>query len=128
MDDRHVVGQAGLNATTSLPFQDHNNGCGEPTRSRGSSHLFYECSGCSRSVPPPAGRTRADDVRCINEKHSSSLTVTANCYGGGMSEAISGRQPGIGVAAGLSPRVRRSEIFRLALAGISGDPGHDGQG
>ena len=75
MKDRHAIGDAGLDATASLPFQNHNNGYREEARSHGGGHLIHQCSSRSSSVPPPAGRTRPDDIRSIDEKHCSSLTV-----------------------------------------------------
>jgi hypothetical protein len=73
MEDRHPVGYPGLDATSSLPFQDHDNRGGEPARSHRGSHLIHECPGGSGSVPPPAGRAGSDDICSINEQHSPSL-------------------------------------------------------
>src|ERR1039458_9462708 len=114
MKDRHATGDASLDATASLPFQNHNNGYREAARSHGGSHLIHECSGRSSSVPPPTSRTRPDDIRSIDEKHCSSLTFAP--------EGDSGRwsvQPGPGdpgrartretASLGARPRPARAE-------------------
>jgi hypothetical protein len=81
MEDGHTIGDATLDALARLAFQDHDDRLGDASRVNGRSYLVHERSGCSRSIPPPAGRTRPDHIRCINEKHSSSLIVPV--YGGG---------------------------------------------
>jgi hypothetical protein len=69
-----AVGYPGPYAATSRPFEDHDNGSGEPTRSRRSTNSFNEHTGCSWSIPPPAVRPRADHVCSIDEEHYSSIT------------------------------------------------------
>jgi hypothetical protein len=78
MDDRHAVDNARLHSIASFPFEDHHHRGSQPARSQGCTHLLDECSGCSRSVPPPAGRSGAHDVRCIDEKHYCSLIAAVD--------------------------------------------------
>jgi hypothetical protein len=75
VEDRDATGDSVRDALSSPALQDHDHRLGDPSRVNGSSYLVHESSGCSCSVPPPAGRTRPDHIRCINEKHSSSLIV-----------------------------------------------------
>lgn len=77
MKDGDAVGHPRLDAATSSPFEDHDNGFGKPTRRHRSADPFDERLGCSRSVPPPAVRSRSDHVRGIDEEHGSSITVPA---------------------------------------------------
>ncbi len=73
VEDRDAIGDSVRYALTSLAFEDHDHRLGDPPRVNGRSYLVHECSGRSCSVPPPAGRTRADHICCIDQKHSSSL-------------------------------------------------------
>jgi hypothetical protein len=75
MKDGDAVGHPRFYAATSCPFEDHDNGFGKPTRSRRSTNLFDEHSGCSWSISPPAIRPRPDHVRSIDEKHYFSIIV-----------------------------------------------------
>ena len=75
---RHAVGDASLGALASLAFQNYDDRLGDPSRVNGRPHLVDERSSGSRSVPPPAGRARTDYICCINQKHCSSLIVSAN--------------------------------------------------
>jgi hypothetical protein len=69
VQDGDTIRETILSALTSLAFQHHDDGLGDPSGANGSLHSAHERSGSSRSVPPPARRTRSDDVGCINEKH-----------------------------------------------------------
>ena len=74
MNDGDAVRRPCLDAATSSPFDDHNNGFGNPPRIHRRANSFDERSGCSWSIPPPASRPRPDHVRRIDEKHYSSIT------------------------------------------------------
>jgi len=107
MKDRHATGDPSLDATASLPFQNHNNGYREAARSYGGSHLIHEYSGRSSSVPPPTSRTRPDDIRSIDEKHCSSLTLRRK-------ETAGGGQADPGPAFGDSSAVWGAERYGMA--------------
>lgn len=81
VEHRDAVGDASLSALAGLAFQNHDDRWGDPSRVNGRPYLVDERSGGSSPVSPPAGWSRPDHVCCINEKHRSSLIVTAN--GGG---------------------------------------------
>ena len=73
VEDRDAIGDAVRDALASPAFQDHDHRLRDPSRVNGGSYLVHEGSGCSCSVPPPAGRARPDHICCIDEKHGSSL-------------------------------------------------------
>ena len=77
MNDGDAVRRPRLDAATSSPFEDHDNGFGNPPRFHRRANSFDERSGFSWSIPPPASRPRPDHVRRIDEKHYSSITVPA---------------------------------------------------
>jgi len=105
MKDRYATRAASLDATASLPFQNDNNGYREAARSHGGSHLIHECSGCSSSVPPPTSRTRPDDIRSIDEKHCSSLTLAPEGDSGRWS--VQPRRGEVGHPGAVSAPIRR---------------------
>ena len=59
----------------SLAFEDHGDRLGESSRANGCPYLVHEGSGCSCSVPPPAGRTGPDHICSIDEEHRSSVMI-----------------------------------------------------
>jgi len=75
MNDGDAVRRPRLDAGTSSPFEDHDNGFGNPPRFHRRVDSFDERSGCSWSISPPASRPRPDHVCRIDEKHYSSITV-----------------------------------------------------
>jgi hypothetical protein len=75
VEDRDAVSDSVRDALSSPAFQDDDYGLGDPSRVDGSSYLGHESSGRSCSIPPPAGRTRPDHIRRVNEKHNPSLIV-----------------------------------------------------
>jgi hypothetical protein len=56
MKNSDAVGYTGLDATASLPFEDHDNGLSQSSRRRRRTNSLHERSGCSWSIPPPAVR------------------------------------------------------------------------
>jgi hypothetical protein len=72
-----AVGYPRLHASTSSPFEDHDNGFGEPARFHSSTNSFNEGAGCSWSIPPPAVRPRPHHVCSIDEKHYFSIAGQA---------------------------------------------------
>lgn len=69
MDHGHIIGDTLLHAVSSGSFQDHENRFDEPTRTDGFTKLINEPTSRARTIPPPAVRSRANDVRCVDEKH-----------------------------------------------------------
>jgi hypothetical protein len=75
MHHRDAVSETGGRALTRPAFEDHNDGLIDPSGGSGGAHTGDECPCGSRSVPPPPGWARSDDVRCVDEKHASSTDV-----------------------------------------------------
>jgi hypothetical protein len=73
MENSDAVSDALLDATAGKTFEDHDNGFGEPIRSRGGANSFHERSGGSRTIAPPPRRSRTDHVGRIDEEHHPSL-------------------------------------------------------
>jgi len=69
VEDCDTIPGTSPRALASRAFQHHDDRLDDPSRANGRLHLAHKRSGGSRSVPPPAGRTRSDDIGRINEKH-----------------------------------------------------------
>jgi hypothetical protein len=67
MQDGDAVGHPSLDAVTSDPFEDYDNGFGKVTCSHCSTNLLDKLSGCSWPISPPAVRSRPDHVRSIDK-------------------------------------------------------------
>ena len=77
MNDGDAVGRPRLDAASGRPFEDHDNRSGKQTGPHRSTNPLHERPGGPRSIPPPAIRSRSDNVRRIDEKHYPSLAEPA---------------------------------------------------
>lgn len=69
VDDLDAVGDALLNASARDAFEYHHDGRAECGAGGGGANACNELLSRLGSVPPPAGWTRPDDVRSIDEQH-----------------------------------------------------------
>ena len=75
MEDGDAFSHSWLDAAAGLPLEDHDNGLGQRSLSDCGANSLYEHPGRSRSILPPAGRTRADHIRRIDQNHDFSRIV-----------------------------------------------------
>jgi hypothetical protein len=74
MDHGDAIAQTAGHALAKLAFEDHDDGLVDPFRIDGGPYPTHEGSGRFGSVPPPTCWTRADDIRCVDEKHGMDLS------------------------------------------------------
>jgi hypothetical protein len=73
MDDLDPVGNACLDASLRLSFQDHDDRCRQVAGHDAAPHAVDELAGGTGSVTPPSVRPGTYDVRRIDEEHRSSF-------------------------------------------------------
>lgn len=69
--DGDPVGHTRLDSPSGLPLEDNHDGLLQHSGDNGGTNLCDEYPCRPRSILPPARRSRADDIRRINEEHAS---------------------------------------------------------
>lgn len=73
MDHFDAIGDILVHALAGHALEHHDDWRGQPARCRHVPNLHNKLRGRLGPIPPPAGGTGTNDIRCVDEKHRKSV-------------------------------------------------------